>query len=71
MFTLTDFNSVFYTGVLNAVKQHLNKLRVAALKQITKNSFKPAAPQISKWKDTINKTYKPEMLNHRIRNVVN
>lgn len=42
-------------------------LRIAAIKQITKNWLKPDVPGITKWKETIKDIFNMEKITYRIR----
>lgn len=50
------------TPQLLSLQTDSDLVRVTALKQITNKWLNPAAPQIGKWKDTINEIYKMEIL---------
>lgn len=57
------------TEVTSEIDRYLYRiLRIAALKQITRNWLKPTPPSFNNWKSTVNNIQEMERITYRIRN---
>ena len=66
----TDFVLLGQTinNIQNEKDRHLLRiLRVAALKQVTRNWLQKSCPMIDKWRDTVQQIYNMEYLTYKLR----